>query len=329
MQDKTDADSPLTSSRAVRLALAKAAQDSISLPLTVSSIAEEVDRLDAMLGALPDGLMLVRLEKGDGLAGLIAVDAEMRAAVVEVETTGAVSLRAAEPRLPTGTDRFLCDPVLKMFLSAFPQAVSGTDYAGWADDVSAGTCFANTRLAGLELADGRYRSLQMTVQIGQTDRQGMLIMALPLPEPVTRPSAVSKSKENWSEQLHKVVESVPATLIAELHRFSVSLGYLQGLKVGDVIRLDGCSVSSIKLRDAEGKPVATARLGQSMGKRAVRLEAPPQLDLKELPTNSPVQEKPAEAFLEPDLAIGSIDEALPLSPQQREPPTFDPTVDLD
>ncbi len=51
------AENPLTSSRAVRLALTKAANDSVGLVLTVSSVAEDVSALDAMLDGLPDGLM--------------------------------------------------------------------------------------------------------------------------------------------------------------------------------------------------------------------------------------------------------------------------------
>ena len=63
MRQRTDvlAENPLTSSRAVRLVLTKAANDTVGLALSVLGVSEEVNALDDMLGTLGDDLMLIEL----------------------------------------------------------------------------------------------------------------------------------------------------------------------------------------------------------------------------------------------------------------------------
>jgi len=56
----------------------------------------------------------------------------------------------------------------------------------------------------------------------------------------------------------------------------------ENLAVGQVIPLPGCTVSSVKLLARDGRKVATARLGQSGGMRAVRVEAAPHLQMEDM-----------------------------------------------
>lgn len=168
-------ENPLTSSRAVRLALTKAANDTVGLVLSVSSVAEDVSGLDAMLDGLPDGLMLIGLHQQDRLVELIALDMQLCAAVLEMETMGVLSSQSVDDRAPTRTDKMMCDPMIAGFLDVFPQAVRGTDLDGWADDVAHKDRIVDTRTAGLLLDDCRYRIVQMTVQLVPADRQGQVV----------------------------------------------------------------------------------------------------------------------------------------------------------
>jgi flagellar motor switch protein FliM len=68
------AQSPLTSSRAVRMALTKAAYDTVGLAVTVKSVEEVMQPLDEMLTGLANDLMLVDLQRQGLSAGLIALD---------------------------------------------------------------------------------------------------------------------------------------------------------------------------------------------------------------------------------------------------------------
>ena len=308
-------ENPLTSSRAVRLALTKAANDAAGLVLTVSSVAEEVNDLDAMLAGLPDGIMLVGLQRSGQLVGLIALDMQLRAAVLEMETMGVLSGQVADDRAPTQTDKVMCDPLLAGFLAAFPDAVRSTALEGWGDHVTHEARIADTRAAGLLLADVSYRLLQMDVQLGTTDRQGVLLMMLPFVEAVTeKPAPVPPLTPDWATEFTKVINDAPASLTALLHRFSIPLATAQKLHVGMVLQLPGCRVSSVKLIAADAKVVAQAKLGQSGGMRAVRIEAAPLPDLHDLDTAAAVIPMPEQHVAAQGDLGAAINDMAPMAP---------------
>lgn len=288
-QGQDSAETPLTSSRAVRLTLTKAANDTIGLVLTVSSVGEEVTGLDDMLGLMDDGLMLVGLERDDALLGMLAIDMELRAAIVEMQTMGALLGLKAEQRAPTGTDKMLCDPLIAALLSSFPQALSGTPLEGWLDHVAPAAQIANTRAAGLVLEDRDYRIVTMEVDLGIADRSGVLRIALP-PAASPQPAEVPAPAEiGWDAALHAAINEAPAQLDALLHRFPISLATAQDLHVGAVLNLSGCTVNSVRLLAKDGKTVAQAKLGQVGGYRAVRIEDAPMPQLHELtPADAPL-----------------------------------------
>jgi len=86
-------DVPLTSTRALRLAVTRAADRSLGMTLTVAKVTEDLKPLDTMMVTLPDEMSFVRLERGGVLVGLIALDVQLRAAANEVQTMGKVSTK--------------------------------------------------------------------------------------------------------------------------------------------------------------------------------------------------------------------------------------------
>ena len=281
----TPAVSPLTTSRAVRLALVKAASDAGGLVLRVASTADDVGRLDDLLGGLDPGLMLVGLDRRGALAGFVAVDMQLRAAMVEVQTTGRLLDHPADDRPATGTDKALCDPLLVAFLQALPPAVMTTAYHGWVDDVSVGDRLADSRLAGLLLDDGDYRVLRMNVELGAGDRLGEVMLVLPVQAESDAPDTPAPVLD-WGTAFSAVVQDSAAMLTARLHRFKMPLGQAQALQVGQVVALPGCTVNSVRLIAADGSCVAQAKLGQLAGHRAVRIELPPGMDMDDLVSGS-------------------------------------------
>ena len=301
VQDNDVVANPLTSSRAVRLALVKAANDTIGLELSVSSVADDVNLLDTMLEELPDDLMLIGLLHDGVLVGFIGVDMQLRAAVLEIQTMGRIGRQPAEIRKVTGADRTLCDPMIACFIANLPQASLGTSIEGWVVDATIGDIIADKRAAGLLLVDQSYRVVQMNVDLSGTDRRGMLLIVLP---PVTKPVATSSPAEtpaDWQDAFQTVINEAPSTLSAILHRFEVSLSTARGFKVGTVLPLPGCTVSSIRLVAADGYFVGAAKLGQSNGMRAVKLQPKPTMDLHDLAAMSP--EQPVEQILPDDTLL--------------------------
>lgn len=311
-RDQMTTDNPLTSSRAVRLALTKAAHDAIGLVLTVTSVAENEADLDAMLDGLSDDLMMVGLLRDGQLAGLATLDAELRAAVVEMQTVGALIDAAAPERTATNTDAFLSLPVLDAFLAAFPTSVRGTTLEGWGDDITADTRIPDRRTAGLVLTDRLYRSVQLNVDLGVADRQGALQIILPH---IAVQSAIVAGPDRlaeWGPAFQDSVLDAPTVLDALLHRFDMSLADLRDLTVGTVVPLPGCSVSSVRLLAPGGAPVARARLGQMGGKRAVRLETPPAAQMAELATGHAADPMPQAIAADPMMdapAMAEVDVA--------------------
>ena len=53
--------------------------------------------------------------------------------------------------------------------------------------------------------------------------------------------------------------------------------------VGDVLPLSGATVGSVRLFAPDDVMVGKARLGQSAGMRAVRIQAPPEPELRDIP----------------------------------------------
>lgn len=267
------AQSPLTSSRAVRMALTKAAYDTVGLAVTVKSVEEVMQPLDEMLNGLANDLMLVDLQRQGLSAGLIALDMQMRAVVLEMQTVGQLAKQAAEDRGATGTDKRMCEPFLDAFLQALPQAVIGTEFEGWLDAVSHHRMVASPRAAGLILDDRDYRVLRLTVDLGVADREGQVLIALPLTSQREQPGVDLLEDIDWESTFRDAVCEAATVLNAELHRFKIPLSQADNLKVGDVLALDGCTVSSVRLRALDGHVAHQARLGQFGGRRAVRIEA--------------------------------------------------------
>jgi flagellar motor switch protein FliM len=80
----------------------------------------------------------------------------------------------------------------------------------------------------------------------------------------------------WDRRMYAAVSQAPAALQAVLHKMHLTLGYVDGLQVGDVLPLSGATVGSVRLFAPDDVMVGKARLGQSAGMRAVRIQAPPE-----------------------------------------------------
>ena len=278
---------PITASRAVRMVLTKAAHDAIGLTLTVQSVAQETAALDDAVAGLEEGMLLARLDRNGEAVGCIALDQGLCAAVLEIQTFGALLDRTPEARPLTGTDLALCEPLLARFLSHFPEAVNTTPLEAWADNVTQGARFADGRAVGLKLPDRDYRILRMSIDFGVADRVGQLAMLLPLIERPAPSAMPAPQAADWGTAFQDAVADAHVTLEAVLPPVPMSLGASQRLAAGQVVPLVGCTVETVRLRAASGAVVATAKLGRAAGLRAVRLQHVPDWQLEEMTIGAP------------------------------------------
>jgi len=165
-------DVPITSSRAIRLAITRAADKTHGMTLSVSSLREEVMTLDDLLAAFDPALMLIGLMVDGQVAGIAALDLDMRTGLVEVQTIGKVLAEPPENRPATGTDARMAQPIIAEFLSHLQETAKRTPLDAWGSGVEIGDKIESARAAGLILYDGDYRSIRLSLNLGDGDRVG-------------------------------------------------------------------------------------------------------------------------------------------------------------
>lgn len=288
--------------RMLRVGLMRAADKAIGLSLSVLGVAEDAVSADALFDEGPEGWMVLGLchPGQSGLAGLIQIDGAFRTAIIEVQTMGMLLESGDAERPVTSTDAALTLPLVEALLVELAAAA----HPGFGPGLEALTIrpLPNLRAAGLMARDGLHRQWRMSVQIGGTDRQGEVILALaPAPKPEERPGVDDTA---WSDTLRCAVEEVTADLDAVLCRMKLPVCAVENFEVGQVVALAGVTVGSVMLEGPGAAAVAAARLGQVSGMRAVRLEKPEvQIDLGETPMRSEASTAPkaiAAGIPEPD-----------------------------
>lgn len=275
-------DVPITSSRAVRLAITRAADKTHNMVLSVSSLREEVLSLDALLEVFEPSLMLVGMLSKGHICGLAALDLNLRGALVELQTIGQVLAEVPEDRTPTNTDARMTAPLIAAFLAHLRDTAVRTPLDGWGTGFDVGEKISSTRAAGLILDEGQYRLIRLMLDLGIGDRQAELVIALPCHVETVAKVVTPEVHGDWETRFRTVVDGSSAKLEAVLHRFKIQLHQAQNLAVGQVLPLPGCTVGSVKLIAGDGRKVATARLGQSGGMRAVRIEAAPHIQMDDI-----------------------------------------------
>ncbi len=176
----------------------------------------------------------------------------------------------------------MAQPIIAAFLARLQETAERTALDAWGAGVVVSDKIASARAAGLILDDGRYRVIRLALNLGNGDRTGELTVALLCREEVVAKAVEPEKTVDWDDQFRRVIDGSPMRLNAVLHSFKLQLHQAKSLAVGQVVPLPGCTVSSVKLLAGDGRKVATARLGQSGGMRAVRIEAAPHLQMSEI-----------------------------------------------
>lgn len=262
--------------------MTRAADQAYGMPVTVDEVTEQLLPLDEMIKGLSPDAMIVALDRDKTCVGCLMVDPQMRSAVIEYQTTGTVLNQPSADRPITGTDMLLAAPLTSFFLSKSSEATLGSELQTWVSDVATGNRFESPRSAGLALADGRYRVLQLTIGLAG-DRKGAVTLALPDLGDAAGPTSEPLANSNWAEKFEAAVMGAPAALNAELTKLTLSIGQVEALQPGQVFPLFGATVGSVRLFSANRFEVCSAKLGQSMGKRAVRVGTNMGLALGDLP----------------------------------------------
>lgn len=287
-----------TSTRALRIALTRAAEGAAGLSVTALGAADEELSLPDLLARLADDWLLIGLDSANG-PGVCALDPALFVAVVEMQTRG--SLAPAEPahRLPTMADAALAEPLLRAFLAELPVLAAGTALDGWPGTCTPGLRQADRRALGLILPECVFRLVSVSCWLGIAERQGNFLMALPALPPTDPHDDRAARRRQWGQALSQCVFAAPIGLEAVLHRLQMPLASLGTLAPGQMLALPGVQLAGVELLTRDGARVAHGRLGQSGGMRAVRIEPVPAPELT--PDPAPGGTLPPAALDAPDL----------------------------
>jgi flagellar motor switch protein FliM len=258
----------MSSAKALRLAVAKAAEDGTGMVMQVTDVKEVPTSVTRLPDEVPEHSLLGLLEGPAGAYGLAIFSLQVTASVVEQLTTGTVLKFEPEVRNPTSTDAVMCfefmDQILKNFETIVSEAPNPPDISGYRTTAQ----LKETRSIPIAFDDIVYRMYRLTVDMGRGVRQGEIFLVFPQerPKPKLKVGVVSE----WETQFQASVLETQANLEAILYRVSMPLSQVSELAVGMDILIPSKALQKLEVI-ADGQKIATAKLGQMNGLRAVRI----------------------------------------------------------
>jgi flagellar motor switch protein FliM len=256
--------------RALRLASEKAADEDLSLILNVRSIDRLLVDHARLVALVPEGALLVLLDGPDGSAGAIMLDAATLGAVIEMQTMGQVQPRPPRDRPLTRTDAAMAAPLVDGILRRLSQSLADHPDSYWTCGFHFGAMIEDRRSLGLALTGTDYHLFRMQLYLGPVLREGEVMLALPQCADPDQPRQDAELVVA-SERLQQRLLSAPVRLEAVLCRLSLPLSELGKLAVGDVLHVPPDVLRTVSLDAGGQRGVATGRLGQMDGMRALRL----------------------------------------------------------
>ncbi len=174
----------MSPSKALRLSLARTAEDLWDLALAASGIAQSEDPLETVIAALPDDGLITLLDGPEGAIGAAFFQFPVVSGLVEVQTIGKVSKLSPDPRRVTRTDAAMVAPLIDGTLERFDALMAETGGAPWAQGFRFGSMMESARLLSLALRATDFHVFRITLDLAaQREGEAMLTMA---PSPASR-----------------------------------------------------------------------------------------------------------------------------------------------
>lgn len=285
--------SPLPDSELVGETLARSLEDRLR-PLVKTLLGAEVAhphvaRLSEATGAIssPALLGVVEVEDAD-IPALIAIHADLAWHLIDL-TLGGDPLSAPAPaaRSLTAIDMALGRLHLEAVLAAFGAAIG----AALGRPLPKALAIRDQRqqVAQLRLAPDYIDVLviRVTLTLAEAGRRGVCDLILPLStldvirasiEARATQAARERPNDLWKTQMRRAAAAAPVPVDAVLHRQSLSLAALQGLRVGQVIDIPRQAAQAIELTIPQpaGRTalIAAGQLGAFQGRKVVKLQTP-------------------------------------------------------
>ncbi|WP_164876061.1 FliM/FliN family flagellar motor switch protein [Falsirhodobacter deserti] len=265
--------------RAWRQALNRAAMEHAGLDLLVTAARIEVMAAAAFVARVPEHALALMVAGPEGGRGAAVLSPALTSALVEVQMTRRLAPKW-HPRKPTRTDGALAAGVMDAALSGLAKLLEDEADRVWAAGFGCDTFLPDTDSLKLALPEADLRVLIAEVTLAGT-RQAQLMLALPTEGRGTAPAGKDSSRDEtaFRSDLAAQVMEAETALEAVLCRMTVPLAAVIGLKVGETIPLPSASVEQVACETGCGATVATGRLGQNKGMRAIRISIGPAAEV--------------------------------------------------
>ena len=259
-----------TAATALRVAVAQAAEDVAALVALAAGVQEDRVVREGFINALPEHALLALCEDAAGRFGMVVMDPQALAALIEIQTTGRVVPHKAEPRAPTRTDAILAADFINRMLELFTELVEEADLPVLPaiEGFRYSLPMADSRAVSMTLEDIPYRLFTLTMDLGSGAKEGQLLLLFPF-DPPRRAAALKPGEDG--ETVGDAVMDTHAEMHAVLHRLELPLTEVVGLEVGALVPVPRAALTRVSLEGVTGEEISSGRLGQVGGHRAVRI----------------------------------------------------------
>lgn len=261
--------------RAWDMALRRSAQDMLALRVDVQACRMRRLSLTELL-ELPGARSLIGVLDGPGEGmGIIVLSPDVLSGLVEVQTIGRVSTHPPLARKATRTDAAMVAGFLDAALVDMEAALAGLPELIWAGGYRYASFLDDPRPLALMLEDAHWQVLEVDLALAGGVKSGHVLLALPANgRPAGAPGmadAVNALDAAFADGLHQQLCQVECRMDAVMVRISLDLSELMALGIDDVLALTGASLDLVQLETPNGRRLASGRLGQARGMRALRL----------------------------------------------------------
>lgn len=266
--------------KALRLTLAKVADDLFGLSMGVIAVRSDRCPVDRLQDAFADAGLLMVLDGPGGARGAAALDPALVGALIQQQTMGRVLPAAdAPPRPMTPTDASISAPLLDVLLARAALLPEDPQEQELIAGFAFGARVEDARVLSMALDAPDHTLIDLTVDIAGGIRQGRILLCLPhrarvpQPEPSDRPDDASADCKKGAGTFATTVLHLKADLRVSLAQIRMPLHRLGHLTVGECLDLGRAAFEDVRLETLGGRPVGRGVLGQVDGARAVQVQA--------------------------------------------------------
>lgn len=282
----------MTLAKALRLTLAKVADDLFDMAMAVIGLRSETRSGDALAEVFAADALLLLMEGPHRQRGGVVLDAALVGALLQQQTMNKVlPVLEGDSRPMTDTDAAMCAPFIDALIhraAALPEIEGDRRLIG---GYTFGARTETPRLLLMALTAQQYEVIEITVDIDGGTRQGMLTLCLPHPEVAQVPNTSDEGNDDKNatpsksepKKLTQTVLALRVDLNIALTRFRIPLRRLGAMKVGDQIDLGRCAFDQARVLTMGGKALGLGTLGRVNSMRALRLTQTGQGQTTEAP----------------------------------------------